>query len=243
MDCPPNSQMHPQAPRAWLGGSGGPGWATVFCLLLAGSLWAAEKQEPLALKLPPPTLKGTPPDNPPKGEHIEPLDLNKTRPPFLAPAGAQNLALNKKVTASDPKPINGEALLVTDGSKDPNDDDVLELHKGVQWIQVDLEAPGRLSAIVLWLDHRYYQIIHNVVVQIADDAGFTKNVRTLFNNDRDNSTKLGAGKDKEYWETCQGKLIDAKGESARYLRVTTRGGSESGLNCYTEIEAWGLPAK
>ena len=198
---------------------------------------------PLPLELPAPTIKGTPPDNPAKGPNIEPLDLLKVRPPFLAPVGVQNVALKKKVTVSDPKPRNGEPAQLTDGSKEANDDDVLELHKGVQWVQVDLEAPQQIHAIVIWLDHRYYQIIHDVVVQVADDATFTKNVRTLFNNDSDNSAQLGIGTDKEYWETKDGKLVDAKGTTARYVRCTTQGGSESGVNCYTEIEVWGLPAK
>ena len=198
---------------------------------------------PLPLVLPAPTIKGTPPDNPAKGPNIEPLDLDKVRPPFLAPAGVQNVALKKKVTLSDPKPISGAASLLTDGSKEANDDDVLELHRGVQWTQVDLEAPQQIHAIALWLDHRYYQIIRDVVVQVADDAAFTKNVRTLFNNDMDNSAGLGAGKDKEYWETKEGKLIDAKGTVARYVRCTTRGGSESSVNGFTEIEVWGLAAQ
>ena len=215
----------------------------VVHVVVAGEKTPAGNLAPLPLTLPAPTLKGTPPDNPIKGPNIEPLDLDKQRPPFLAPAGAQNVALHKKVTASDPKPGNGEPALVTDGSKEANDDDVLELHKGVQHVQIDLEAPCQIYAIVLWLDHRYYQIFHDVVVQAADDAAFTRNVRTLFNNDLDNSAGLGAGKDKEYWETKEGKLIDANGATARYVRCTTQGGTESGLNCFTEIEVYALPAK
>lgn len=221
--------------------------AGCFFVIDAGAAEDAKKASgtlvPLPLVLPAPTIKGTPPDNPAKGPNIEPLDLDKVRPPFLAPAGVLNVALKKKVTLSDPKPISGEASLFTDGSKEANDDDVLELHRGVQWAQVDLETPQQIHAIVIWLDHRYYQIIRDVVVQVADDAAFTKNVRTLFNNDLDNSTGLGAGKDKEYWETKEGRLIDAKGAGARFVRCTTRGGSESSVNGFTEIEVWGLAAK
>lgn len=208
-----------------------------------GTKASASGLAPLPLELPAPTIKGTPPDNPAKGPNIETLDLLKVRPPFLAPAGVRNVASKKKVTVSDPKPRNGEPSMVTDGSKEANDDDVLELHKGVQWAQVDLEAPQQIHALVVWLDHRYYQLIHDVVVQVADDEGFTKNVRTVFNNDIDNSAKLGAGQDKEYWETKEGKLIDTKGATARFVRCTTNGGTESGVNCYTEIEVWGLSAK
>ncbi len=236
---PPGASARPQRP--------GCGWLPAFLAagLLAGaaSAPAADGLAPLPLKLPAPTIKGTPPDQPLKGPHIEPLDLNKVRAPFLAPAGARNLALNKTATCSDPKPRNGEPALVIDGSKEPMDDDVLELHKGVQYVQVDLGAPCVIHAVVLWLDHRYYQIIHDVVVQTAEDAAFTKNVRTLFNNDRDNSAKLGEGADKEYFETNQGRLVDAKGVQARYVRCYSQGSSESGLNCYTEIEVWGLPGQ
>jgi hypothetical protein len=169
--------------------------------------------------------------------------LDKERPPFLAPAGVQNVALNKKVTASDPKPHSGTPSLLTDGSKEAIDDDVLELHKGVQHVQVDLAAEYQIHAIVIWLDHRYYQIVHDVVVQVADDAEFTQNVRTLFNNDTDNSAGLGAGKDKEYFETKEGRLIPAQGIKARYVRCTTKGNSESANNNFTEIEVYGLPVK
>ena len=229
----------------------GPLWAVLVAgfFVLTG-LTAAEHAgqasgalAPLPLTLPAPTIKGTPPDNPPTGPHIEPLNLDQVRAPFLAPAGVKNVALNKKATASDAKPQSGEPVLVTDGSKEANDDDVLELHKGRQHVQIDLEAHFRIYAIVIWLDHRYYQIIRHVVVQVADDAGFTKNVRTLFNNDRENSNGLGTGTDKEYFETKEGRLIDAKGAPARYVRCTTQGGSESGLNCYTEIEVYALPVQ
>src|SRR5207247_1847474 len=71
--------------------------------------------EPLPLKLPGPTLKGTPEDLP-KGPNIEP-PTEKPRPAFLAPKGARNLALHKKVTASDRKPINGDLSQITDGAK------------------------------------------------------------------------------------------------------------------------------
>src|SRR6266571_674338 len=69
---------------------------------------------PLPLKLPLPTLKGTPEDLP-KGDNIEP-PTDKPRPAFLAPKGARNVALNKKVTASDRNPLSGELSQITDGN-------------------------------------------------------------------------------------------------------------------------------
>src|SRR5262245_41850943 len=117
---------------------------------------------PLPLKLPLPTLKGTPEDLP-QGSHIEPL-THKLRPPFLAPKGARNVALNKKLTASDKNPFNGELTQITDGNKEAFDDQVVEMRKGVQWVQVDLGEVCDIYAVVLWHDHRLIQAFRNVVV-------------------------------------------------------------------------------
>lgn len=214
--------------------------AFVLNTTLAFDLIAADKV-PLPLKLPMPSFKGTPADLP-KGDYIEPYS-DKPRPAFLAPAGVQNVALNKKVTSSDKSPISGTLSQVTDGNKEALDDAVIELHRSVQWVQIDLEKAAAIHAIVIWHDFRYVQAFRSVVVQVADDPDFTTNVRTLFNNDYENNAGLGIGTDKQYFENNQGKLIDAKGVKARYLRFYSRGSNASGLNCYTEIEVWALPAK
>lgn len=196
---------------------------------------------PLPLKLPMPSFKGTP-DDLPKGEHIEPF-TDKPRAPFMAPAGVQNVALNKKVTSSDKSPITGSVSQITDGNKDAIDDAVVEMHKGVHWVQIDLEKDFDVAALLIWHDHRYVQVFRCVVVQAADDPDFTKNVRTFFNNDYENTAGLGIGSDKQYFETNQGKLIDTKSAKARYLRFYSKGSNASALNCYTEIEVWALPSK
>jgi hypothetical protein len=59
-------------------------------------------------------------------------------------------------------------------------------------------------------------------VQVSDDPDFKESVRTLFNNDFDRSSNLGAGTDHEYVENYEGKLIDAKGVDGRYMRSTPR---------------------
>ena len=195
---------------------------------------------PLLLKLPMPSFKGTP-DDLPKGEHIE-VFSDKPRPAFLAPAGVKNIALNKKVTSSDKSPITGSLAQITDGNKEAIDDAVVELHKNVQWVQVDLEQEYSLNAIALWHDHRYIQVFRCVTIQAASDPDFTQNVRTLFNNDFENVAGMGIGKNKQYFETNQGLLIDPKGISARYLRFYSKGSNASALNCYTEIEVYALPS-
>src|SRR5436309_11193631 len=145
---------------------------------------AKDELAPLPLQLPVPTSKGTP-DNLPEGPHVEKFS-DKPRPPFMAPKGVKNVALGKKVTCSIEKLYTGTLSQITDGKKDPDDDQVVEMKKGTQWVQVDLEKEYPMSAIVLWHDHRWIQVFHAVVVQAADDAEFTKNVRTIFNNDFEN---------------------------------------------------------
>jgi hypothetical protein len=175
----------------------------------------------------------------PSGPGIEPLS-DKPRPAFLAPPGTRNLALHRKVTLSDPSPFNGTAQMVTDGQKEAFDDQVVEMRKGTRYAQVDLGQSATLYAIVIWHDHRFTQIFHDVVLQVADDAEFTQNVRTLFNNDMDNSSGLGVGTDREYFETREGKLIDAKGVQARYVRAYSKGSTQSALNVLQEIEVYGV---
>ena len=82
-----------------------------------------------------------------------------------------------------------------------------------------------------------------MVVQVADDPGFSQNLWAIFNNDMDNSSGLGTGKDREYIESYEGKLINAKGVKCRYLRCYSRGNTESALNEYTEIEVYGREAQ
>ena len=43
--------------------------------------------------------------------------------------------------------------------------------------------------------------------------------------------------------TGAGKLIDAKGLPARYIRCYSKGSTDSALNSYIEVEAYGLPVK
>jgi len=113
----------------------------------------------------------------------------------------------------------------------------------VQWVQIDLGAPAKLAAVAVWHFHSQARVYHAVVVQVADDADFKKNVRTLYNNDDDNSAKLGKGADLAYVETNQGRIVDAKGATARYVRLYSNGNTSDELNHYCEVEVYGQPAK
>jgi len=195
---------------------------------------------PLAIKLPAHTAKGTPEDLP-SGPNIEPPP--KSAPaPIQVPAGVVNVALGKKVTASV-APYSGELPQVTDGKREPFDEDVVEFKKGTQWIQIDLGQSYEIHAIAMWHDHRVLQAFHDVLVQLSDDPEFKNGVTIVYNNDSDNSSKLGVGTDREYFELEYGRIVPVKGVKARYVRGITKGSSLSAINCWQELEVHALPAK
>lgn len=197
---------------------------------------------PIKLDLPRPPF-GSWPGNTPKGVTLEP-PRSTPRPPLLAPPGATNLALKKPVTSSDPEPIIGDLAQITDGDKRYTDGSWVELKPGLQWVQIDLGQPCHIWGILFW--HEWsnpWRIYKAVIVQVADDERFTRNVRTLFNNDRDNLATLDPGRDFHYMETHEGKLLRAQGTTARYVRLYSRGNTFDDANHYTEVEVYGLPVK
>ncbi len=149
----------------------------------------------------------------------------------------------KPVSSSDNEPIIGEIKMVTDGDKEATDGSYVELGPFKQYVTVDLEAVYEIYAIVVWHYHKQARVYFDVVVQVADDPNFTTNVRTLFNNDIDNTSGLGVGQHKHYVETNEGKLIDAKGMRARYVRLYSKGNSSDDLNHYIEVEVYGKPVE
>ena len=213
--------------------------AACTSLLFAASIRAADTV-PLALELPSKTLKGTPEDLP-SGPNVEPLS-DEAPPAVQVPKGVVNVAAGRSVTSSV-SPYLGEIKIVTDGKKEPSDDDAVEFRKGTQWVQVDLGESHAIHAIAMWHDHRYVQVMNDVVLRVSDDAEFKTGVTTLYNNDTDNSSGLGVGTDREYFETKFGRAVPAKGIKARYVRGYSKGSNQSGLNCWQEIEVYALPAK
>lgn len=214
--------------------------AVVLALLTSGPVVGAADLKPLGIKLPEPTLRGTPEDLP-TGPNIEPPPKEDPAP-FMAPAGAKLVSEGKTVTSSV-KPFTGELKQVTDGKKEAFDSDAIEMRSGSQWVQVDLGAPHTIYAVALWHDHRYIQITRDVIVQVSDDPEFKTGVTTLYNNDRDDSSKRGVGTDKEYFETKYGKIIDGKATKGRYVRGYSKGTSLTALNCWQELEVYGEPAQ
>ena len=210
----------------------------VFALTLAplGAQAPAGKVE-LKLSLPKPMFIGTPTNI--KSANLE--VSGKSRGPFYVPKGTVLLSAKKTVTSSDSMPVIGELDMITDGQKSGGDGYFVELGPGTQWVQIDLGATHPLSAILLWHYHTQARVYRDVIVQVSNDASFKTGVTTVFNNDHDNSSKLAQGKDKEYIEVAEGRLIDPQGARGRYVRLSSRGNTTNDLNHYVEVEVYGLP--
>lgn len=199
----------------------------------------ADDKVPLKLDLPKPLFVGTP--RPIQLSNLEPANAKKGD--LMVPAGTKLLSRDKTVTSSDPLPVIGELTFITDGEKGGTEGTFVELGPGTQWVQIDLGAPAKLAAIALWHFHSQARVYHDVIVQVSDDPEFKNGVHTLYNNDDDNSAGLGKGSDYAYIETNKGRVIDAKGNKGRYVRVYSNGNTSDELNHYIEVEVFGEEAK
>lgn len=198
------------------------------------------KLVPVDIELPKPMVKTRP--------HYSQLPnlekpSSKPRTPFEPPLGSENVALGKRVCSSHSEPIIGKLTMITDGDKEAADRSFIELEPGVQHVSIDLEDEYEICAIAVWHYYRGKRVYFDVIVQVSDDSNFCDNIRTIFNNDHDNSAGFGEGEDKNYVETYRGKLIDAKGIRGRYVRLHSNGNTSNDLNHYIEVEVYGRPAE
>ena len=198
------------------------------------------KLVPIKLELPKPMFIGTPQNL--NVKNLQKL-LGKPRPAFLAPVGTKNVALGKTIYSSDDFPVIGEIEMITDGDKNAAEGSFIELGPFLQDVTIDLEENYKMFAIVFWHYHKQARVYFDVVVQTADNKDMTENVHTLFNNDMDNSAGFGVGKDMHYVETSEGKLLDAKGVTGRFVKLYSRGNTNNDLNHYIEVAVYGLPLK
>lgn len=203
-------------------------------LALASAANAADTM-PLKVEMPKPLFAGTP--RPISLANLEPA--NTKRPDIMVPTGTKLLSKGKPVTSSDNLPVIGELSFITDGDKTGIDGAYVELGPGVQWVQVDLGASAKIAAVAVWHFHSQARVYHDIVIQISDDKEFKKGVTTIFNTDDDNSAKLGKGNDKSYVEVNNGRVVDAKGAVARYVRLYSNGNTSDELNHYCEVEVFG----
>jgi len=243
----PAARMHPSRRLAWSLG------LAASVALAAGLLWknpfggdqspvaapelASSGGMPLLTSMPPELIEGTPkPINLP---HLVPSPTSA--PTLLVPEGTVLLSKGKPVTSSDENPIIGSLDLITDGDKDAGEGYFVELWEGLHWVRIDLEESATISAVWLWHFHSQRRAYHDVIVQISDDPGFKTGVTTIFNNDYDNSARMGKGSDNPYVETHFGKLIDGRGARGRYVRLFSQGNSSNEMNHYIEVEVFGIP--
>jgi hypothetical protein len=207
-------------------------------LALAAAANAADTV-PLKVEYPKPLFAGTP--RPIQLPNLEPA--NAKRPDIMVPADTKVISKGKTVTSSDSLPVIGELTFITDGDKTGIDGAYVELGPGLQWVQVDLGAASKIAAVGVWHFHSQARVYHDVIIQISNDKDFKSGVTTIFNNDHDNSAKMGAGKDLAYVEVNHGRIIDGKGTVGRYVRLYSNGNTSDELNHYCEVEVFGSAAK
>jgi len=225
---------------------------TVLTLIVLGGLVVAatdpneqtQQREitlvPVKVELPRPQFVGTRQDS--RAPRTKPVQT-KAGPPFLAPAGTKNVALGKPVSSSDPEPVIGELAMITDGDKEAGEGSFVELGPLLQYVTIDLQAEHVIYGIRLWHYHQQPRVYFDVVIQVGNDPNFTTDVKTIFNNDMDDSAGLGLGKDMHYVDTHFGELFDAKAIRGRYVRLYSRGSTTDDLNHYIEVEVYGRPVK
>ena len=215
-------------------------WAAALMLGMIPNAIAEENGGvKLKIELPEPYFGGTPLDY--FGSNLEEPNY-KPRAPFYVPDGVVNVAQGKPVTSSVPAPEYGELGFLVDGNKSYKDESLLALDRGLQWIQIDFGAPCDLYALTLWHFHQGDRVYFDVMIHVADDSEFTTNVRTVFNNDHDNTSGVGIGTDKEYIESYKSKFIDLKGVRASSIRFYSKGNTTDDFNHYVEAEVFGKPA-
>lgn len=190
--------------------------------------------EELKLELPKPKLDGTP-----VSVRVPNLEKPTERQPLMVPAGVTNLASGKPVTSSDTAPVIGDVSFLTDGDKGSDEGYYVELESGSQWVQIDLEKEATIYAILLWHFHSQHRAYNDVIVQLSNDPDFIDGVTTVFNNDVDNSSGLGIGKDMAYVDTHLGKLIPVDGIKAQFVRFYSSGNTANEFNHYIEAEIFG----
>ena len=204
-----------------------------FCTL---TLFAAEEMMKLKPEYPEKLVKGT--EVPKSIPNLEKSRPKGQEPKLLEiPKGCKNLAEDKEVTSSDEDPSVGDLDMITDSDADGSE--YVQLKKGLQWVQLDLEDSKKLYGAHVWHYHSQPRVYNDIIIQISDDEDFIEGVKTVFNNDHDNSSGLGKGTDKNYIEEYYGKSFDLKGTKGQYIRFYSQGNSADKSNHYIEIQVYG----
>ncbi len=201
---------------------------------------AADSSAPITIRptMPKPLFVGTP-----LPQNDAPPNMDQSKTPTLevkVPAGTTLISQGKPVTSNDSAPI-GDLSLITDGDKAGDDGYFVDLGTGKIWIQIDLGASHEIWLLWVWHFHRQNVLYNDVIAQISDDPSFQTAV-TVFNNDYDNSSGLGIGKDLSYLETNNGRPMPVNGVKGRYVRLFSNGRDLDDTNQYIEVEVYGRKA-
>ncbi|MCH2206466.1 MAG: discoidin domain-containing protein [Lentisphaerales bacterium] len=204
--------------------------------LLAFTVNAADKMVDLEIEYPEKLVKGT--EVPKNIPNLEKPRAKDTDPVLIkVPGGCENLAEEKEVTGSDEDPSIGDLDYLVDGDADGNE--YVQFKEGLQWVQIDLEESKTLYAAHIWHYHAQPRVYNDIVIQVSDDPDFIDGVKTVFNNDHDNSSGLGKGTDKNYIEEFYGKSFPIKAVKGQYIRFYSQGNSADKSNHYIEIQVYG----
>ncbi|WP_135550227.1 fibronectin type III domain-containing protein [Paenibacillus cymbidii] len=163
-----------------------------------------------------------------------------------------NIALGKTVASNATSPSNQPLSAATDGVKDRDKYVLYSVADGPKWVQVDLGKAYDIARINIrndWGASGTYRKGVDLIVQTSNDPTFSTGVTTVFNNDGDNSSGLGAGTDSEYMELADGSGKDIflnDTVNARYVRYWANGhirtnGQLNLVDTPVEIEVYADP--
>jgi hypothetical protein len=188
----------------------------------------------------------------------EPYDPPPNKAPQLnLPTGSTNLARRATLISSDPCPVIGNLEIITDGDRGAwetppgeywnEEEHILELLDGKQYIQLDLQQKTSIDAIWIWQRHMCegFEAPCDVIVQISNDSQFESEVFTVFNCDHDNSMGFGIGQDRRYLTSRYGKFIPVNAVNGRYVRLWSNGSTwyntlpGKAPNSWVEVEVYG----
>ena len=175
------------------------------------------------------------PEKYPKPKIFREVGKDYRRPPFMVPPGVVNVAVGKPVTCNIEEGMGeviGDLARITDGgfiSEEKSQGVAIESYLDTPYVQIDLGQEQPIYCVGVWHYYKNPIIFQDVIVQVATKEDFS-DARILFNNDHDNSAKLGEGTDPCYVAGWFGELCDARlpnGDSGvvRYVRVYTSGGN------------------
>ena len=158
--------------------------------------------------------------------------------------GMKNLAFDITPTTDGVSGTAAAKARATDGQFDGTAH--WDVGTELKYVQLDLGRIQAVDSLRVWHYHGDRRRYHDVIFQLSwNDPSFGGGVTTVFNNDLDDSSGLGAGTDGEYYETETGKIVHFAPVHARYVRLYSNGNTRNNNNHYTEVmvgQPGGTPA-